>query len=307
MIKTKAIVPLVVGLGVGLYAVKMGVDLVQRARGDGVGGQLVQIVVTNQEIPMGSLFSEEMLKIAEVPKALAPPRSFNTIEEVVARVNIHTLITGAYISEDSLAPPGASAGLQVKIPPGFRAVSVKVDEFTGVAGFIKPGSRVDVIVVMTVKKGNKRDTISQTLLQDVEVAAVGQQMAETADSSAQVTRSITLLVTPKDAALLHLADTKGDIRLALRQQNDGDLGEMATASEYALLHGEEEPAPVAKPKSQAKGWWSDLASGIGKRPHAPDVGFENLWAVTVIQGGRSELLYFESSDSSRRVQPTAAN
>ena len=307
--KTKAIIPLIVGLGVGLYAVKMGMDLVQKARGDGLGGQAVKIAVTKQEIPMGTMFTPEMLELVDVPKALAPARSFNTVEDLVGRVTMHALLVGGYISEDLLAAPGSSAGLQVKIPPGFRAVSVKVDEFTGVAGFIKPGARVDVIVVMAVKNGSKRDTISQTLLQDIEVAAVGQEMALSGDPGAQVARSITLLVNPRDAAALHLADTKGEIRLALRQQEDTELGEFNSATESALVSGNLPTSQNERPEPKQPGWWGGLAKGIASnaanRPvaAAPLGSQYDPWEVILIQGSRTEQLFFEDSNSTKRVNP----
>ncbi len=309
MIKTKAIIPLIVGLGVGLYAVKMGLDLVQKARGDGVGGQVVKIAVSRQEIPMGTMFTEEMLELVDVPKVLAPARTFNNTEDLVGRVTKNAVLVGGYISEDLLAAPGSSAGIEMLIKPGFRAVSVKVDEFTGVAGFIKPGARVDVIVVMAVKNGSKRDTISQTLLQDIEVAAVGQEMAQSGEVGGQVARSVTLLVNPKDAAALHLADTKGEIRLALRQKEDSELGDFSSATESALVSGNLQTSQNERPEPEKPGWWSGLAEGIAsgaaRRPvmAAPRTPRYDPWEVVLIQGNHVEQLFFADSTSTKRVDP----
>jgi Flp pilus assembly protein CpaB len=104
-----------------------------------------------------------------------------------------------------------------KIPDGYRAVAIQVDEIVGVGGFVKPGARVDVVIVMTGQ--SKNQNISRVILQNVEVLAVGQE-TEMGSQGAAVTRSVTVLVRPEDASKLHLASTKGKLRLALRSQDD---------------------------------------------------------------------------------------
>ncbi|UCG34171.1 MAG: Flp pilus assembly protein CpaB [Phycisphaerales bacterium] len=307
MFKAKSIVPLLVGLGVGFYAVKLGVDMVKRAQGSGSGGPGTSIVVTTLEAPVGTELTAEMLKVVDVPQVLAPARAFNDPEEVVGRVISHSLLPGGYICEDVLAPPGTPPGLDVKIPEGYRAVAVKVDEYSSVAGFLMPGSRVDVIAVMSTNSSRGRDTVSRTILEDIAVAAVGQQMADPKDPTANITRSVTLLVKPKAAALLHLADTKGRIRLALRQQKDAKSGQRGFASETDLS----DPSVDPNPQGSAKDWWRGLASGFASRAaerpgtQAPEVRVAvaptRPWVVTVINGSRTEQVVFASALSSRPI------
>jgi pilus assembly protein CpaB len=311
----KSIVPLLVGLGVGFYAVKLGVDMVKRAQGSGTGGPGLPIVVTALEAPVGTELTADMLKVVEVPQALAPTRAFSDPEKAVGRVISHSLLSGGYICEDVLAPPGTTPGLNVKIPEGYRAVAVKVDEYSSVAGFLMPGSRVDVIAVMSTNSSRGRDTVSRTILEDITVAAVGQQMADPKDPTANVTRSVTLLVKPKAAALLHLADTKGRIRLALRQQRDGNSGQRGFASERDLAN----PTVDPNPQDSAGGWWRGLASGLAARAaeraaaqalaaqeQVPVVRVAAApkprpWVVTVINGSRTEQVVFASPLSLRQI------
>ena len=313
MIKAKSVIPLLVGLGVGFYAVKLGVEMVKRAQGAGVGGPAVPVVVSNLAAPVGTEFTAEMLKLVEVPQALAPPQAVSDLEKVVGRVASHSLRPGGYISEDVLAPLGTPPGLSVRIPEGYRAVSVKVDEYSSVAGFLQPGSRVDVIAVLTRRSARKRDTVSRTILEGIEVAAVGQEMADPKDPGATVTRSVTLLVKPKDAALLHLADTKGKIRLALRQQDDGRSGQRGFASTSDLLDPQVE-TPQRAPEGN---WWRGLAAGLASRAAQQDAlaGFAEQppvrlaaapspprpWTVTVINGTKVQKLVFESPVSTRQL------
>jgi pilus assembly protein CpaB len=321
MFKAKSVVPLLVGLGVGFYAVKLGVDMVKRAQGSGTGGPGTSIVITTLEAPVGTELTAEMLKVVEVPQVLAPARAFTDPKEVVGRVVSHSLLSGGYICEDVLAPPGTPPGLNVKIPEGYRAVAVKVDEYSSVAGFLLPGSRVDVIAVMSTNSSRGRDTVSRTILEDIEVAAVGQSMADPKDPTATITRSVTLLVKPKAAALLHLADTKGRIRLALRQQKDDDNGQRGFASENDLLNRKVNP----NPQDSAKDWWGGLVKGLAARaaeeaatdalaahrqaaavrlaaaPKAPEP-----WVVTVINGSHTEQVVFASAHSSHRLSSSAS-
>jgi len=316
MFKARSIVPLLVGLGVGFYAVKLGVDMVKKAQG-AVDGNVVKIVVAAREAPVGIEYSAEMLQLVEVPRALVPAGTFTDPAEVVGRVASHSLRSGGYISEDVLAPPGSPPGLNVRIPKGYRAVAVKVDEFSSVAGFLNPGSRVDLIAVMTCRGAQKRETISRTILEDIMVAAVGQEMADSKDPGATVTRSVTLLVKPQDAALLHLADTKGKIRLALRQQEDSRSGQRGFASTDDLL----DPGVEVGQGGQEANWWRGLAGGLASRAAGEAVGnvvtkaakgapglrvvagsgHPQPWMVTVISGSKARRLFFESSCSPRQI------
>jgi pilus assembly protein CpaB len=241
--KSKAIIPLVIGLAVGLVAIKMGLDVVKKAQGANQGGASVDIVVAARSIPLAAEITEQMVKTVKTPRELAPTGVFSTVSDVLGRVNRAEIPKGAPVTASVLAPPGTSPGMPSRIPEGFRAVSVKVDEDTQVSGFLQPGCRVDVAAVMTASVGGRRDMISKVILQNVEVAAVGQSLASEG-SEANLTRSVTLLVLPRDVPKLHLAASKGKIRLALRSRIDEGANRFAAMTQDQLLADEQvQPAP----------------------------------------------------------------
>ena len=241
--KSKALIPLVIGLAVGLVAIKMGLDVVKKAKGANQGGASVDIVVAARSIPLAAEITEQMVTTVKTPRELAPTGVFSTVSDVLGRVNRAEIPKGAPVTASLLAPPGTSPGMPSRIPDGFRAVSVKVDEDTQVSGFLQPGCRVDVAAVMSASVGGRRDTISKVILQNVEVAAVGQSLASEG-SEANLTRSVTLLVLPRDVPKLHLAASKGKIRLALRSRIDEGANRFVAMTQDQLLADEQvQPAP----------------------------------------------------------------
>jgi len=306
--KAKAVIPLAVGLGVGLIAIKLVVDVVQRAKGAGGAGGVASVVMADAEIPVGGEITPKTIKLGKCPKGLLPSKFFDAPDKVAGRVARFSILPGVVIQPVMLAPEGTTPGLSVKIPAGHRAVAVKVDEFSSVAGFLKPGSRVDVIAVLTVKKEKSTETISRTILQNVEVAAVGQQLDESAESTNALTRSVTLIVKPDEAAQLHLASTKGQIRLAMRNQEDQVAAKGRGAQESELWGMA--PAGGQKGMSFLGQVLAGLQQGKATRPAdmspplAPSgdrPAWSPAWPVTVIRGGSTEQLVFASSNSFVRV------
>lgn len=125
---------------------------------------------------------------------------------------------GEFILPSKLAPENAGAGLPALIPPGMRAVSVRVNEVVSVAGFVGPGTRVDVLLTGTPNGSSESQTT--TVLQNVAVIASGQRLERNAAGEAQTTPVITLLASPEDAERLTLASAEGKIQLVLRNPLD---------------------------------------------------------------------------------------
>lgn len=229
----RAIIPLVVGLGVGVFAIKLFVDVLQKAKG--ATGETVPVVCAAADVEPTLEIQETMVEIRQVPKALAPELAFADKKEVVGRVTTLMIGKGMPIIPSVLAPPGTPPGMSTKIPEGYRAVAVQIDESAGVAGWLKPGSRVDVVVMMNIRRGGgQTESISKVILQNVEVLAVGQQLAS-GDSAANLTRSVTLMVVPEDVSKLHLASTQGKLRLAMRNQRDDSLPKTDITTDNDLL------------------------------------------------------------------------
>ncbi len=253
--KKVSIIPLMMGLVIGGVAIKIGLDKLQEAQASGRRDMILTVVATS-EIPATAPIQSAMVSLVETPKTpLVDGTCFADAKDVVGRVAAHSIPRGVVIREALLTPKGTPPGLAVRIMPGFRAVSVKVNEVTGVAYQIQPGAFVDIIAVMTVNKGRHKETISRIILQNIEVAAVGQALnsAGGEGGSSKVAKSVTVLVRDSDAPMLHLAQTRGQLTLALRSGDDGTLADNAgNASESDLL-GEEPFAPAPRERPSRSG------------------------------------------------------
>ncbi len=242
--KPKTIIPLVIGLGVGFFAIKMGVDMVKKAKGS--QEQTYAVVFSGKSIEAAQRITEKMVQTRKVPKSFIPSNGFFEPEAIVGRVTKVPVPAGVPITQAMLAPKGAEPGLAATIPPGFRAVSVKVTEDSAVAGFVLPGSRVDVSTVE--KDGSGK---SHLILQNVEVGAVGQSMSQIGPDgkSANISKSVTLFLRPEQVSSLNsaLAKSRGNIRLAMRGHNS-DPGESAMGSWLSNLFKKNEIENESEPE-----------------------------------------------------------
>ena len=159
------------------------------------------------------------------------------------------MVANEMVLESKLAPVGAGAGLPTVIPAGMRAVSVKVDEVIGVAGFVLPGTRVDVLVTVEAPEEDS-EPVTKLVLQNVQVLAAGESIQRDSEGKPQNVTVITLLVSPDDAEKLTLAATEGLIQLALRNVMDQD-SVRTVGSDVGSLVSRRPPArpaaPAAKP------------------------------------------------------------
>lgn len=289
--KGKAIIPLVLGLGVGLLAVKMLVDTLKKARATGGDQRTVTVVRAKQDIGELQQISKDLVEEIEVPDTRLIPASerMAKAEDVIGRVTGKAIPQQSPILKSMLAPEGTEPGMAGRIEAGYRAVSVKIDEASAVAYQVKPGDWVDVIVVMDVQSnnrrsgGSKKQTIAEVILQKVRVGAIGQMtggVSGTPDAKVKPAKSATLIVREEDVAKLHLAGTKGKITLAMRGADDSVASKPIIARESEVFsygrNEEEEETPVA-PKPQTTK--SDLFANMFK-PKEP----EQPVGVTVYHG-----------------------
>ncbi len=213
--KPKTIIPLIIGLGVGFFAIKMGLDMVAKAKG--ASAQEAVVFVTAKPIEVATRITDSMLTSKKVAAGLAPSDAFTDKSALVGRVTAMSLAPGVPITSGMLAPAGAEPGLRAIIPAGHRAVSVSVTEESSVAGFIMPGSRVDVSTVC------EKNQTSRLILTDVEVGAVGQSLSEVgADGkTTRISKSVTLFLEPHEVQVLNAhSGTRNKVRLALRGNSD---------------------------------------------------------------------------------------
>jgi pilus assembly protein CpaB len=237
IMKGKAVIPLVLGLCVGLVAVKFLVDAVQKARGSTSEIETFQVVRAKLDIDSFQKITEESIELVETADtAFAPTHQrFSSLEEVVGQVTAKAIPQNAPVLKSMLAPEGTPPGMQGMVKEGFRAVSVRTDEVTGVAYQLKPGNWVDVIVVMDVSTGSGRrgkETVAEVILQRVQIAAIGRATTGASSESGskmKPAKSATLLVREEDVPKLHLAATRGKLTLAMRGDDDKTKAKPITA------------------------------------------------------------------------------
>jgi len=202
----------------------------------------LDIVVATKPLPLGLTIKPEDIKLAKVPEAQFPKGAFSKLEEVVDRPVISNILPEEAVLEGRLAARGSGMGLAPIIPVGMRAVAVRVSDVAGVAGFVLPGLRVDVLV--TGRPPGTEGTVTTTCLQNILVLSSGQTIQADANGKAIQSPTVTVLVNPEQAEILTLAGNEGRVQLVLRNSGDQEI-QKTPGSELAALYGGR-GAPVAK-------------------------------------------------------------
>jgi pilus assembly protein CpaB len=200
-------------------------------------------VVAKRELPLGTLVKKEDVKLVPWPSSDPLAGGFDSVDKVVNRGVIVPVLANEPLSEGKLAPLEAGAGLPPTIPAGMRAISVKVNDVIGVAGFVVPGTRVDVLAM--VREG--QNAMSRTVVTNVQVLTSGtryDQQEAKKDGKPISTSVVTLAVVPADAEKIALAATDGQIVLALRNPLDAQPTQMSGVRLAELMNGATPPPVV---------------------------------------------------------------
>jgi len=206
-----------------------------------------EVIVAANELQVGSKLQDGDIRQVKVPASVIPPNSYKLKSQVLGRGVILPIKVGEFILPSKLAAENAGSGLPSLIPAGMRAVSVRVNEVVAVAGFVVPGTRVDVL--LTGNPGGANEQQTTTVLENVAVIAAGQKLERNAAGEPQSTPVITLLVSPDDAQKLTLASSQGHIQLALRNPIDTKKEELPGTKAGGLYRGvQTAAAPAPKPK-----------------------------------------------------------
>ncbi len=205
------------------------------------------VVVASAPISYGTVLQAEHLEVLSWP-AEAPEGSFSDPQALIGRAILVETVTDEPILEGKLAPVDGMGGLSAVIPRGKRAVSVRVNEIIGVAGFVLPRTRVDVLVSIN-PRGDKENAASKVILQNVEVLAAGQTTERDAEGKPRTVNVITLLVDPQEAEKLTVASHEGELQLALRNSLDLDKVETPGATLGPMVQGS--PKPRVEPARSA--------------------------------------------------------
>jgi pilus assembly protein CpaB len=211
----------------------------------------VQVVVSNADLIWGTKLTPEMMQLQELPPGVLPEGHFTSLDAIKDRVLLSDIKRNELLLESKLAPVGTTTGGVAAITdPNKRAMSVKVDDVIGVAGFIKPADRVDVMVTIETMQGKPELAVSKTILENVKVLAAGTQMERKGkDEEPKQVQVITLEVDAEEAEKLALASTQGRLRLALRNPLNSERVLTKGANVGALLSSFR---PKAAPKAASQ-------------------------------------------------------
>jgi pilus assembly protein CpaB len=241
MNRTRLLIIGVLALALGFLA-SVGVYKNLQAKSGANNEPGIDVIVAADDLQVGARVEEHDIKIIRIPVSDLPPGSPRRKSDVLGHGVIIPISKGEFILPTKLAGENAGSGLPSLIPPGMRAVSVRVNDVVSVAGFVTPGTRVDVLLTGTPTGG--QDPQTTTVLQNVAVLASGHTLERTSTGEAQNTNVTTLLVTPDDAQRLTLAASEGHIQLVLRNPLDTKAEDVGSTNERALYRGMAAPAPV---------------------------------------------------------------
>lgn len=315
--KTKALIPLAVGLALGIVALKLVSDAIKRAQAAPAPDKsaLVDVYTAAEDITRGQLLTEERIKAHQLPQAQVPEWGFTDPNQLVGRVAKSSIYAGEFIHSSALMPEGTKPGLPV--PVGYRAVAVKIDESSGVDYHLEPGSRVDVMGFFTIKRGRETDSITIPVVENVEVAAVGPRISAEEEQSVdgkttkRSVRAVTLFVKPEQVPLVMQAENRGRIKLSMRSGAE-EFVPTTPQQPYALgsqLLGQDQPEPEPEPEQSADSGWGWKAREQQKeqiaatptpaptpaRPEPPKIAH-----VTVIHNGPDSVTFLAWHEGARR-------
>lgn len=252
----------------------------------------VQIALASRDIEVGRVLKEDDIKLAEWPGAV-PAGAITNVQDAIGRGVTTTVYAKEPVIESRLAPKGAGGGLAATIPPGMRAVAVRVNEVVGVAGFVVTGMRVDVLVSGNRPGGNQNlGTLTRTLLQNLEVLSAGQDFKKDAEGKPVMVQVVNLLVTPEQAEQLSLAINMTTIQLVLRNPLDREVVKTpGTALDY-LFSGVKKAAPEQAAPRRVE---------VARAPVVPVAAppKKEPFVMEIIQGTKKNQMKFENTGEAK--------
>lgn len=219
----------------------------------------IRVVAAVDQLAAGTPLAPDNLKIVDWPASMPLTGAFSKAEQIVGRSLIYPVSPNQPVLETDLAAPGSGIGLSVKIPDGMRAISIRSNDVVGVAGFLYPGSHVDVL--LTFRPDGNAPPLTQTILQDVDVLTAGQTLEPDPKGKPQPVNVVTLLLSPRDAQKLVLATQQGSVQFVLRNGADQNKPEQRPVLASQLMA---DVAPPAAPKPHV------AAAAPPKAPRPPE-------------------------------------
>lgn len=221
-----------------------------------------QIVVAAIDLPVGLTLSQRDIALLDWYSDAIPAGAFTKTEAVLGHPLLYPMSAKEPILQRDLGVEGAGIGLAGKIPQGMRATAVRSNEIVGVAGFLYPGSHVDVLATFTPPGGNL--PVNYTVLQNVEVLTAGQTIEPDPQGKPQTVNVVTLLLTPLDSQKLQLATAQGSIQFVLRSGADEKSADLRPVRLDDLVPGQKPATPIPVPTGKH----------VPRKPMPPPMKFE---------------------------------
>lgn len=251
MKNTRAVIMVLVSVGLAIAAVLLASQWVRDQAQVATG----KVVVAKGDIDLGTRLTPMMLKLADWPTNSMPEGAISDPDKIKDRVVRVTVLSGEPILESKLAPVGTKGGLSAVIAEGRRAMTVRVNDVVGVAGFALPGNYVDIVVNTedeTQKSADGRGkSISKIVLDHILVLAVAQESTVREEGKPKVVNAVTLEVTPEQAEKLDLARSVGQLSLVLRNQMDTSPVQTDGTTKSQMLNRTEAVPAAAAPVAAA--------------------------------------------------------
>ena len=273
MIRRQTLIALVVALILGLIAVYLANAFLTRSERDRGLGDTTKIAVAAVPLDYGMPLTPENVKFIDFPVASLPPGTYRTVAQLLPagkkRVALRPMLINEPILASKISAEGEGASMASLLPEGMRAVSVRINDVSGVAGFVQPNDTVDVLITRTFEG----ERITDVLMQNVRVLAMGQNVKER--DQAKVSKSTTLQVDPVDAQKLALGEAVGSLSLVLRKPGEDENSPVVqTVSIDDLRYGRfsgrayvqssaTTPRPAAAPARVAR---RPIARPVAQRP-----------------------------------------
>jgi pilus assembly protein CpaB len=296
-------IPLVASVLLGVIALVVVKKALVKSSGADGKSATAAVMIAKRDIPPGREITADDVTTAKIDTTSLPGQQFfSRPEDLIGRTALYPMSKGQTVVEQVLAPTGTRGGLTALIPAGMRAMTIEVNEFTGVAGMIQPGAKVDVIAVLRDEKNSQ--PAARTILQNIEVRAVGANVnpVQSAEGAPQAhpSANVTLLLTPKQTQIMQLASQNGRPWLVLRNGRDPKELE-ADMTTLAELRNEanriEGTGPATNPSATA------IAS---TDPFGASSKLTTARVVQVIRGGVESTVTFNDNGTNMQSHDIAA-
>jgi pilus assembly protein CpaB len=258
----------------------------------------IKLAVAAHNLEVGVVLKEDDIQMSDW-EGQPPEGAFTRVQDLIGRGVTNRMLKREPILDVRLAMKGAGGGLASMIPEGMRAVAVRVNDVAGVAGFVTPGMRVDVLISGQPGSGNNELGMqSKTLLQNVEVLSAGQDYKKDAEGKPIMVQVVNLLVTPEQAEMLSLASTQTTIQLVLRNPLDRDVAKTPGTAVALLFKGGNLPKEAAPhPASHAAPPPPPKELMPVARAYEPAVKRDPPFVMQIISGDKKQEVTFSGPNA----------